>query len=183
MAWLTGWLLGGLLLAAVVLPLARSSWPAWVVPTVIVVFGLSFAGPFAIAGGMLGRILARGADRTGVLVGALFALGVLVGPVAGAFGMTWFMWGGFAALGLGLVGLVLVALRGRIAAASRRRRARRIAVTQRRRGERRRRRVPAAAHDASVDASVGEADAVPVAEAAAADGEAEPATPARRRVR
>jgi hypothetical protein len=121
LAWLTGWMLGGFVLAIAVLPFVRDTWPSWVLPAVAAVFVTSVAGPVLLGGWMLGRALAP----AGGVVGSVFALGLIAGPAGQAAGIAWAMWAGYAALLLGAVGLVLLALRGRIAAASRARRARR----------------------------------------------------------
>jgi hypothetical protein len=128
LAWLTGWMLAGFAVAVGVLPFVRDSWPGWVLPAVLTVFAVSIAGPILIGGWLLGR----GVAPAGGVVGVVFALGLLAGPSGQAAALPWVMWAGYGALALGAVGLVLLGLRHRIAAAHHRRRATR----QRRRAAR-----------------------------------------------
>jgi hypothetical protein len=121
LAWLTGWMLGGFAIAVAVLPFVRDSWPSWVLPAVLTVFATSVAGPVLLGGWMLGRALAP----AGGVVGFVFALGLIAGPTGQATDVAWVMVAGYAGLALGAVGIVLLALRSRIAAAFRARRARR----------------------------------------------------------
>lgn len=130
--WLTGWMLGGFALAVAVLPFVRDSWPAWVLPAVLTVFGTSVAGPVLLGGWMLGRALAP----AGGVVGFVSALGLLAGPLGQTARVAWVTWAGYGGLGLGVLGLVLLAARGRIATAHRRRSRARRARRERRRAER-----------------------------------------------
>lgn len=120
------WLVAGLALAAGVLPFVREDWPAWVLPTVLVVFAASLVGPMLCLGWMIGRVFARG----GGWVGLIFAAGLVAGPTGQVFEVPVATWSGYAALALGLVGLVLLAVRavrrldGRAARAQARRAAR-----------------------------------------------------------
>lgn len=173
MTWLTASVVAGLVLGVAAGLAVRPGWPAWAAPVALTVAGVLVFTPVLVGGWMLGRLVARHAGAVGVVVVA----GLIAAAAGQAFGAVTVAWGGYAAVGLGVIVLVLIGLRHRIAAARRAARSR----AARRRGLRRvRRDALRAAERAAAAASAGAPARDLAPSAAGPDGAVRAAASARR---